>query len=158
MRRSEREITDINELERILSEAQVCRIALVDGEAPYIIPMCFGYTLEGDQLVLYFHSAPQGKKMELIKANNNAAFELDRMGDIIAGDTACSFSVAYECITGRGTLDIINGIEKLTGLNTIMAKYDKTNREHKYSEQSLNNVAILKLTVDEFCCKAHGAQ
>lgn len=157
MRRSEREITDINEIERILNEAMVCRLALVDGEAPYIIPMCFGYTLEGGQLVLYFHSATQGKKMDLIKANNNAAFELDRMGEIIRGDTACSFSVAYECITGRGTLDIINGIEKLTGLNSIMAKYDNTQHEHKYSEQSLNNVAILKLTVDEFCCKAHNA-
>ena len=158
MRRSEREITDINEIERILNEATVCRLALVDGEAPYIIPMCFGYTLEGDQLVLYFHSATQGKKIDLIKANNNAAFELDRMGEIIRGDVACSFSVAYECITGRGTLDIINGIEKLTGLNSIMAKYDSAQHEHKYSEQSLNNVAILKLTVDEFCCKAHNAE
>ena len=157
MRRSEREITDINEIERILNEAQVCRIALVDGEAPYIIPLCFGYTLEGDQLVLYFHSAPQGKKIDLIKENNNAAFELDKMGEIVHGDTACSFTAPYECITGKGTIDIINGIEKLTGLNSIMSKYDKTGREPKYSEQSLNNVAILKLTVDEFCCKAHGA-
>ena len=124
MRRAEREIKDITEIERILNEAQVCRLALLEGEFPYIIPMCFGYTLEGDQLVLYFHSAPHGKKIDLIKANNNAAFELDRMGEIIRGDIACQFSATYECITGRGTLDILNGIEKLTGLNSIMAKYD----------------------------------
>lgn len=156
MRRSEREITDINEIERILKEAQVCRIALHDGDFPYMIPMCFGYTLEGDQLVLYFHSAPQGKKIDLLKANNNAAFEIDKIGEIIQGDTACSFSAAYECITGKGTIDIINGIEKLTGLNSIMNKYAGAG-EHKYSEQTLNNVAILKLTADEFCCKAHKA-
>ncbi len=157
MRSNEREITDINEIESFLSEAQVCRIALVDGDTPYIIPMCFGYTLEGDQLVLYFHSAPHGKKMELIKLDNNAAFEIDRIGEIISGDIACSFTAAYKCITGKGTLDIINGIEKLTGLNCIMSKYDKSGKEPKYSEQSLNNVAILKLTVDEFCCKKHDA-
>ncbi len=158
MRRAEREIKDITEIERILNEAQVCRLALLEGEFPYIIPMCFGYTLEEDQLVLYFHSAPHGKKIDLIKANNNAAFELDHMGKIIRGDIACQFSATYECITGRGTLDILNGIEKLTGLNSIMAKYDKNVHEHKYSEQALNNVVILKLTVDEFCCKANSAE
>lgn len=155
MRRSEREVTDIAEIERILSEEQVCRIALLDGEFPYIIPMCFGYTSEGGELELYFHTALKGKKMELLKKNNNAAFEVDRLNGIIPGDTACDFSADYECITGRGTIDILNGIEKLTGLNSIVAKYDKSGREHKYSEQALNNVAILKLTVEEFCCKAH---
>ena len=43
-----------------------------------------------------------------------------------------------------------------TGLNSIMNKYAGAG-EHKYSEQALNNVAILKLTVEEFCCKAHKA-
>lgn len=157
MRRAEKEIKDIAEIERILNEAMVCRIALVDGESPYIIPMFFGYTLEGGNLELYFHSAVQGKKIDLLKANNAAAFEIDKMGEIIPGDIACNFSASYECITGRGTVDIINGIEKLTGLNSIMDKYDKSGREHKYSEQTLNNVAILKLTVDEFSCKAHKA-
>lgn len=156
MRRAEREITDIDEIERILNEAKVCRLALIDGDFPYIIPLCFGYTLDEDQLVLYFHSAPQGKKIDLIKADNNAAFEIDKMGEIVKGEIACSFSATYECITGKGTVDIINGIEKLTGLNSIMNKYAGAG-EHKYSEQSLNNVAILKLTVDEFCCKAHKA-
>lgn len=158
MRRAEREVTDIAEIERILNSARVCRIALVDGEFPYMIPMCFGYTLESGELALYFHSAPQGKKMELLKENNNAAFEIDELGDIIPGEIACSFSATFECITGKGTIDIINGIEKITGLNTIMAKYDKSGREHRYSEQMLNNVAILKLTAEEFCCKAHRAE
>ena len=154
MRRTEREITDIAEIQRILDDARVCRLALIDEEFPYIIPLCFGYTLEGGNLVLYFHSAMQGKKIDLIKENNNAAFEIDKMGEIIHGDIACSFTAPYECITGKGTVDIINGIEKITGLNSIMNKYAGAG-EHKYSEQSLNNVAILKLTVDEFCCKAH---
>ncbi len=158
MRRAEREVTDITEIERILNDAQVCRIALVDGEFPYLIPMCFGYSLESGELALYFHSALQGKKMELLKKNNNAAFEIDKPGEILPDENACSFSASFECITGRGTIDVLNGIEKITALNSIMAKYDKSGREHKYSEQSLNNVALLKLTADEFCCKAHKAE
>lgn len=155
MRRAEREITDISRITEILDRAQVCRLALNDGEYPYIIPMCFGFDLDGDKLELYFHCAAQGKKIDLIKANNRAGFEIDRLDKIIRGDIACSFTADYESITGYGTIDIINGIEKLTGLNRIMNKYDPERREHKYSEQMLNSVVILKLTVSSFACKAH---
>ena len=152
MRRADREITDIKEIDRILDEAQVCRLALFDGDYPYIIPMCFGYTLDGGELVLYFHCAAQGHKIDLIKANNNAAFEIDKLTEIIKGDLACDFSASFESITGKGELEIINGIEKLTGLNHLMRKYD--DGEHKYNEQSLNSVVVLKLTAEDFCCKA----
>ena len=37
----------------------------------------------------------------------------------------------------------------------IMNKYDSSSKEHKYSEQMLNSVVVLKLTVRNFCCKAH---
>ncbi len=152
MRRSDREITDITHIDRILNEAQVCRLALYDGDYPYIIPMCFGYTIHEGQLVLYFHCAAQGRKIDLIKENNNAAFELDKLQKIISSDIACNFSAAFESITGKGEIEIISGVEKLTGLNQIMKKY--SNAEHKYSEQSLNNVVVLKLTANEFSCKA----
>ena len=114
-----------------------------------------GVVMDGDKPELYFHCAAQGKKIDLIKANNRAAFEIDRLDRIIRGDIACSFTADYESITGYGTIDIINGIEKLTGLNRIMNKYDPEHREHKYSEQMLNSVVILKLTVSSFSCKAH---
>lgn len=156
MRRAEREVTDLKEIERMLDEARVCRLAVFDGAFPYIIPMCFGYTLEGDHLELYFHCAAKGKKLDLIKENSNAAFEIDSMYEIIPGDIACNYSAAYESITGKGSIDIISGIEKITGLNTIMLKYAGSS-EHKYSEQMLNSVVILKLDVRSFCCKAHDA-
>ena len=79
MRRKDREIRDIDEIVRILNEAQVCRLALFDGEYPYIIPMCFGFDLDGDKLELYFHCAARGKKLDLIKENNRAAFEIDKL-------------------------------------------------------------------------------
>lgn len=158
MRKHNREVTDINQIEQILTEAKVCRLALLDNDYPYIVPMCFGFNLDGDKLALYFHSAPSGKKLELIKKNNNVGFEIDCLKEIIKGDIACSFSASYQSITGIGTIDIINGIEKITGLNCIMKKYDSSTGEHKYSEQSLNNVTILKLTAEEFCCKVHSGQ
>ncbi len=155
MKRNNIEVTDINRIGEILREAKVCRLALFNGKYPYIIPMCFGYDLDSDKLELYFHCAAKGKKIELIKANSHAAFEIDCLYEIIPAEIPCHFTASYESITGCGTVDIINGIEKLTGLNSIMSKYSSEGREHKYSEQMLNNVAILKLTAEEFCCKIH---
>ena len=61
----------------------------------------------------------------------------------------------YECITGTGFVEIINGIEKLTGLTSIISKYDEVKQEHKFSEQALNGMVLIKLTADSFCCRSH---
>ncbi|MDE7362225.1 MAG: pyridoxamine 5'-phosphate oxidase family protein [Oscillospiraceae bacterium] len=151
----EREITDINEIENILRASRVCRIALIDGAYPYIIPMCFGYSLTGGKLEIYFRCEEKGKKMDLIKANNNAAFEIDKLRDIVKTDPACGFAAQYQSITGTGTIESITGIDKITGLNLLMKKYFGGTPESKYPEQMLNSFAILKLTAGKFCCKEH---
>ena len=151
----EREITDINEIEDVLRSARVCRIALIDGAYPYIIPMCFGYNLTGGKLEIYFRCDEKGKKIDLIKANSNAAFEIDKLHDIVKTDPACGFSAHYHSITGTGTIESITGVDKITGLNLLMKKYFGGTPESKYSEQMLNSFAILKLTAGELCCKEH---
>ena len=60
MRRKDREINDKFAIESIIRKASVCRLAMVDGNRPYIVPLCFGY--QGD--ALYFHSANVGKKLD----------------------------------------------------------------------------------------------
>lgn len=150
----EREITDINEIEDVLRSARVCRIALIDGAYPYIVPMCFGYNITGGNLELYFRCEEKGKKLDLIKENGRAAFEIDRLHEIVASDDACGFAAHYHSITGVGTVEVVTGVDKITGLNLIMKKYISTPPE-KLSEHALNSVAVLKLTASEFCCKEH---
>ncbi len=60
MRRDDREITDLLEIESILYHAIVCRIGLTDGNEPYVVPVSFGY----EEGTIYFHSAPEGKKSQ----------------------------------------------------------------------------------------------
>ena len=43
MRRKDREITDRKAMEAIISGAEVCRIALCDGNEPYVVPVSFAY-------------------------------------------------------------------------------------------------------------------
>lgn len=152
---TDREITEITAIEKLLKTAQVCRIALMNGEYPYVIPMCFGYKLEGRHLELYFHTSPKGQKLDLIKKNNIAGFEIDHLSGIIKDENDCGVTALYECITGTGSVEIVNGIEKLTGLTSIISKYDEENTEHKFSEQVLNSIVLLKMTADSFCCRTH---
>lgn len=151
----EREVKDFDEIDLLLSQARVCRIALIDGEYPYIVPMCFGYDLTGGKLELYFCGSEKGRKIELIKRNHNAAFEIDKLHEIVKNEEGFGIAARYRSITGTGEIEFITGIDKITGLNLILRKYGDNPAEGKVSEQTLNSLAVLKLTAEEFCCNAN---
>lgn len=157
MLNNEREVTDFDEIENVLNSSRVCRIALFDGDWPYIVPMCFGYNLEGGKLELFFRCEEKGKKTELIKNNSNAAFEIDKLLGMTKDETSGFCAPSYKSITGTGVIEVITGIEKITGLEFIMKKYGEVadGEQRKLPEQLLNAFFVLKLTAGEFCCKEH---
>ena len=60
MRRSDREITDFQELITVMRGCDVCRLALHDEPYPYILPLNFGLEVDGETVRLYFHGANTG--------------------------------------------------------------------------------------------------
>ena len=64
MRRKDREITDKQDILEVMKKCDVCRIALHNGDYPYIVPLNFGLQVENDMPVLYFHGVLEGKKYE----------------------------------------------------------------------------------------------
>ena len=77
MRRKDREITDIQTIKKILDGSSVMHIALNNGTYPYILPVNYGYKLDGDKLELFFHSSKEGGKHSIIENDCHAAFELE---------------------------------------------------------------------------------
>lgn len=67
MNRIERKTESIERISQVLGECRVCRIAINDENAPYIVPLSYGYELVFDKLFLYFHCAQKGKKILLLK-------------------------------------------------------------------------------------------
>ena len=59
MRRKDKEISDESGIEAIIKKADVCRIGMVNGNKPYIVPLCFGY----HDNVLYFHGSLKGQNL-----------------------------------------------------------------------------------------------
>ncbi len=59
--------------EKVIRLAKVCRIALSSDNIPYIVPVSFGY----NNNTIYFHSSCKGKKIDILRKNNNVCFEFD---------------------------------------------------------------------------------
>lgn len=152
MRKIDREIKDIKELEEILQKADVCRIAFAVDGTPYIVTMNFGYIWK-DRLTLYFHCAKEGKKLELMKQNNTVCFEMDIDHEIVRAENACDWGMKYRSIVGLGLLEsITDENEKKKGLDCIMDHY-RFAGEKEYGEKAFNLTEVLRLTVTEFTGK-----
>lgn len=67
MRRTGREIRDNETIFQILKKSYCCRFGLIDEGKVYIVLLNFGEVIHEDHIILYFHSAKDGRKIELIK-------------------------------------------------------------------------------------------
>ena len=153
MRRKDREITDLGEIEAILKKARVLRLGLVDGNVPYVVPLHYGYTLEDGRLTLYMHGAKEGRKLDLIRANPNAFVEIDADVALISGgENACAYGAAFASVMGGGKAVIVeDAAEKLRGLHVLMRT--QTGRAFPITEQMAAGVAVIRVDVEAFTAK-----
>lgn len=144
MRKKEREITHLTEIEDIITKSDVCRLAFAKENIPYIVPVSFGY----DGKHLFIHTATEGKKIEFIKANNNVCFEFDIDVKTITHDTiGCKWSTSYKSVIGTGKIyEITNEKEMIDGLNHIMKHY--SGKEWKFTSKMLQKVRIWKIQIE----------
>jgi uncharacterized protein len=146
--RTVREITDIGEIESILNEASVCRIGLADGNEPYIVPVCFGYSAGK----IYLHSALSGKKIMMLEKNPQCCFEVDLYESIIHSEKACAWGVRYKSVIGFGRAHIVSeNKEKQQGLNYIICHYGSG--MHEFSDEDLINVCVIRINIDSMTGK-----
>jgi len=151
MRKPEKEITSLSEIEDVIRRAKTCRVALCDNSLPYVIPVCYGY----EDKALYFHCAPEGRKLDIIRTNNDVCFQMDTDVEFRESQTACSWSLKYRSVVGRGKAEVLkekNG--KLEALHVIMRHY--SSQVYKMDEKKLNALTIVKITVYELIGKKSG--
>lgn len=143
MRKSRQEITDRDILEEILSSQIVCRLAMVDKGRPYIIPVNYGYR-DG---CLYIHSAPQGKKIELLDENPEISFEVEDKIEITKGERACDWSTRYRSVIGYGRVEILSDqAGKQHGLEVLMAQHGAPELK-AFEPKHMKAMVILKLSI-----------
>ena len=152
MRRHDREVRDNTEIESIISRSDVCRIAFADNNIPYIVTLNFGYT-GGDKPCLFFHCAPEGRKIELIGKNNYVCFEMDTDHMLFKGHKGCDWGMKYSSVVGYGRISIVpHPEEKKRGLDSIMSHYADRS-DFTYDEKIFSHTAVLRLDIEEITAK-----
>lgn len=62
----------------------MCRtasVAMIDRNVPYVVPLSYGYELKEDSLVLYFHCAKEGRKLNILRCNDKVCFTIFNEGE-----------------------------------------------------------------------------
>ena len=154
MRRRDREVTDSDDLLGIMQRCDVCRLALNDNDGfPYIVPLNFGIQIndKGD-IGLIFHSAQVGHKLDSIKADDRASFEMDCGHELqyIKDEGYCSMS--FESVMGKGRIRILSGDEKNSALRALMDQYHP-GEDAYYNPAATERTAVYCLDISEMTGK-----
>ena len=152
MRKSEREIKDMQDIVSVMRKCDVCRLALNDGDFPYIIPLNFGMTYEDGVIELIFHSALEGYKLDLIRKDNRASFEMDCGHQLQYFEDRGYCTFAYESVIGRGRITILDDDAKAAALDELMRHYHGGEAVY-YDPAALSRTTVYKLTVEKITGK-----
>ena len=118
MRKEKREIQSLEEIAELLSRCDTIRIGMNDGEAPYIVPVSFGYEMLAGRIAVYFHGARVGKRAELLKKLPRVCIEADLCHGF--GHSSGGYSCDYESLIGYGKVELLEGEAAQKGLARLM--------------------------------------
>ena len=148
----ELQVTDPAQIKRILDTAKVLHLGLAVDNEPYVVPMNYGYVLEDGKLVLYLHSAVQGKKLDMLRANPNVFFSIDCDRMPFEGRVPCQYGLVYSSIMGRGTATIVEDVEEKKQAMTILMK-TQTGKDFTFEDRLVSIVAVIRIDVAEYTAK-----
>ena len=151
MRRREKEIVLVSEIEAVIRRALVCRLGLSDNGMPYVVPLCFGYR---DRTV-YVHSAKDGRKIDILRKNPNVCVAFEADTEIIEAENACDWGMAFKCVIGFGTASFLEDEEgKENALEAIMAHY--SNKPFRFPEKAIRSTAVIRIDISSMTGKQSG--
>lgn len=142
MRRKDREVTDLNQIFEIVRNCSAAQVGMVENGKPYVVAPNFGYERQGDTLVLYFHSAYEGHKMDILKENPNVYFQMDCVNEFITGtkENPCAYCWRYDSVMGSGQVEFIEKPEeKAHALNCMIRHLGKTEDMFQFPDSSFFN-------------------
>ncbi len=150
--RRELEVTDLNEIIKILDKSKIVHVAMVDEGKPYMVTMNYGYTMEDGKLTLYMHGANKGRKIDVMKANPDVFVEIECDMEPFAGTLPCQYGMAYASIMGVGKATIVESpAEKMEILSILMKT--QTGMYFTFNEKLVSIVSVIRIDVADFTAK-----
>lgn len=155
MRRMDREVTSFPDIIDILSSSTVIHLSMVDDGRPYVVPMNFGFETDGKDIILYFHSAKEGRKVDILRKNPEVFFELDSSHKLIKGDSACSYSFGYQSIMGSGRAVFLETHEEKRHALSLLMKHVGNLDNPTFPDKALDAVTVFSIRSSDYTAKRH---
>ena len=152
MTKRELQITDEGKIRAILDAAKVVHVGMCVDNEPYVVPMNYGYTMEEGRLTIYLHSAQQGKKLDMIRANSRVFFEMDCDRVPFEGEKPCQYGLSYSSVMGRGTATIVEDVEEKKKAMRFLMK-TQTEKDFTFDDRLVSIVAVIRIDAEEYTAK-----
>jgi nitroimidazol reductase NimA-like FMN-containing flavoprotein (pyridoxamine 5'-phosphate oxidase superfamily) len=143
----EREIQDQNIIEEILLEGKYAVIAMCRDHQPYLVTLNYGY--DASRETLYFHSAPTGLKMDILRNNPLVCATVIRDNGYVTGKCAH----AYRSVVMYGRMDTVDDPdEKKHGMQRMLHQLEsepqKMEERLLTRDKFIKQTTMLKLKID----------
>ena len=93
------------EINSVLKNENICRIAFIEDSFPYICPFQYVYYKNH----LYFHFTDYGKKMKILSKNNNVCVSIEKLEPDLSSYFFISIQGTLIRIEDKNTLKVIVG-------------------------------------------------
>ena len=151
VRRKDREITNIDELKRILKTTKYVTIALCMDNEPYLVSLSHGY--DEKRHCIFFHCAAEGKKLVYMKAN----CKVWGQAMLDYGVTSeCDY--AYSCVHFSGSATLVDDVTEKQHAIEVIVRQLSPNPEAKLAKikpEKLVTTAIGRIDIAAMTGKQH---
>ncbi len=150
-----RQITSRNTLDEIIRKCSFCSVAMVDQhQRPYVLPMNFGY----EDGVIYLHSAPEGKKVDILRTNNQVCinFSTDLELRHQNEEVACSYGMKYKSVLAFGKVEFIDDPEEKRKILDILMRQYTGRTGYTYNDPAVINVKVYKIVAEKLEGRVYG--
>lgn len=147
-------INDEKLIDKVLSTAEICNIAMHDGNDIYLVPMFYGY----DSHKIYMYSEKKSKKIDMLRHDNTVTFSIISEAVYDFADSEMGDNLECISIQGKGTAGLLTGNDqKCKALRNIKHRYAGQNHDcSKMSSEKIDSIVIIEITIDELSCRIFG--
>lgn len=153
LRRADREITDRAALDALLARGDIGHLGLVDKGRPYVVPLNYAYA-DGR---IYFHSAPEGRKIAAMQANPQVCFQVEEHYGTVHSNRARPHSSHYASVMAFGQARIADAAEvdvQMYAMQLLLDKYAPGRHYHPLRPRELAGMVAVVVTVEALTGKA----
>ena len=147
--RRKKKLMSQEDASKIIKEASYGTLASVGEDGyPYAVPLNYAY----ENGTIYFHSAPEGHKIENIKHNHKVSFSVVTYQQVLPE----KFDTEYDSVIVFGkAFEIIDEQEKKQALTLLIEKYsgDYLEQGARYIDRAVKGVGVFKIEIEHMAGK-----